>query len=377
MSILKGKIKAKNPHAKPSSPVWTGPNGEGKNGGCTQGLLSRYLVCPERFRIGYIEGLKVSEGFSSRMEFGNYWHHAEEALAIGGDWTWAIQQYGLILTRQYPMQREEINHWYNICKELFPIYVEYWAEHDDVKNRTPLLQEQAFDIPYTLPSGRVVRLRGKWDSVDLVKNERNSGIWLMENKTKSGINEGVLRKQMHFDLQTMLYLVALNEYAHQGNSPFKVKPHDHTKGDCFVAKGVRYNVIRRSAHKSVDSMLKKIADDRKANRMDEWFLRFNVEITAKDIERFKMESLNPVLENLYDDYEWWVDCLQHGNIDGYTIWDYKVRREAFDYHQARHFRAPFHYNPLLDGAATDLDSYLTEGTTVGLHRTETLFPELE
>ena len=149
--------------------------------------------------------------------------------------------------------------------------------------------------------------------------------------------------------------------------------------------GVRYNVIRRSAHKSVDSMLKKIEDDRKANRMDEWFLRFNVGVTAKDIERFKVQVLNPVLENLCDDYEWWSYCLILQDLQSgvkSVKWsdtpqfEYDVREKWFPNHRRRHYLQPFHYNPLLDGASTDLDEYLQTGSTVGLHRTETLFTEL-
>jgi hypothetical protein len=158
------------------------------------------------------------------MEYGNMWHVCEEAFAAtpptdsrefsDGDyqsWESALKGYARELSRQYPSDREEIDKWYNVCRMQFPLYVRHWQEHPDVLARTPLLQEEAFDVPYCLPSGRTVRLRGKWDSVDLVEKGTNQGVWLMENKTKGDIDETALQEQVSWDLQVMLYITALRE----------------------------------------------------------------------------------------------------------------------------------------------------------------------
>lgn len=365
---LKDKLKnVKNPHAGRKEPLWTGPDGSGDTGGVTQGLLSRFLCCRERFRLLVVEGIKPKEGFSSRMEFGNFWHTAEQALADGGlDPERQVKAYAKTLASQFPFQREDIDHWYRMTLQLFPRYVDYWRRHPDVKNRTPLLEEYPFDVPYQLPSGRKVRLRGKWDSVDLV----DKGIWLQENKTKSTINQQALYNQLSsgFDLQTMLYLVALIEWINEQCQD------DPGMAEQFSApvRGVRYNVIRRPAHKSVESAMKKFGDDEEAGRLDEWFLRLRVEIKPKDLERFRRESLDPILEQLWDWWGWVSKTQRSDPFSGISL-----STKVTTHPNTLHFRMPHGiYNPLLEGAPTDYDRLVDRNDMTGMERVEVLFPEL-
>lgn len=371
-SVLPPHIQnaAKKIGKRREGPLWKGPEQDG----VTFSLLSRFLCCRERFRLLVVEGLKPAEGFNSRIEFGNMWHVCEETLAkevpgrmgqSGAEWNAALGLYCQSLSQQYPMDREQISHWYAMAQALFPIYVKHWAGHKDVVSRKPLLQEQPFNVPYKLPSGRTVRLRGKWDAVDLIDG---SGVWLQENKTKSSIDQIKLQRQLTFDLQTMMYLVAL-KLAPLDNAVRKQlekvlpRPWVGIKG----ARGVRYNVVRRSAHKSVESMLKKIEDDRKANRMGEWFARWNVEVMPGDIERFQRQCLNPILEQLCD---WWGHICNGGDPFGEPF--------SVDGPQTRiHWRHPFGvYNVLDEGGSSELDQYLSTGSEIGLQRTDNLFPEL-
>lgn len=365
---------------KSQTPVWAGPAGEGPQGGVTQGLLGRYLSDKERFRILTIEGLKPADKFNPRIEFGSMWHVCEEVHARGGivsnkggnpAWVIELERYCNELASRYPFQRHEIGHWFSLAISLFPEYAHYWAEHPDVKDRTPLFQEETFDVRYDLPSGRIVRLRGKWDSVDLISKGKGTGIYLQENKTKSTIDGEKMGRQLTFDLQTMLYLVALKYAAH----PETGENVEELNG--APIKGVRYNVIRRPAHKSVESAMKKLTEDMAAGRAGEWFARWKMEIGGADLYRFRQQCLDPVLENLLDDYEWWCDVVAHEDKDEYTIWDWNVRREAFPHHITRHFRMPYGiYNPLIEGGTGDLDNYLLTGSETGLQRTDNLFPEL-
>lgn len=148
--------------------VWEGPEGLGPKGGVTQSLFSRWLCCRERFRLRVIEGLAPTDTFSHQLEYGQMWHTCEEAFAKNSSHIGALENYARSLCKRYPLQQEQIIHWMNVCKVQFPIYIKYWAKHKDVKTTVHLLQEQVFDVPYKLPSGRVVRLRGKWDGVDLL-----------------------------------------------------------------------------------------------------------------------------------------------------------------------------------------------------------------
>lgn len=141
--------------------------------------------------------------------------------------------------------------------------------------------------------------------------------------------------------------------------------------------GVRYNVVRRPAHKTVESALKKLNDDRKANRVGEWFCRFNVEVSEADLLRFRRTCLDPLLENLLDDYEWWTWCMTAHSATEDVRYHYEVRREGFPQHRLRHYRTPYHYDPIGEGGAGDVDDYLDTGNIAGLRKLTTLFPELE
>lgn len=151
--------------------------------------------------------------------------------------------------------------------------------------------------------------------------------------------------------------------------------------------GVRYNVVRRPAHKTVESALKKLNDDRKANRVGEWFARFNVEVSEADLLRFRRTCLDPLLENLLDDYEWWGHAFVNRNLRGAVTtvklptedlqYDYDVRARYWPQHRLRHFRTPYHYDPIGEGGSGDVDDYLDTGNMAGLRKLTTLFPELE
>lgn len=353
-----------------TTPLWAGPRGAGPLGGVTQSMIGRYLACGERFRVQYVEGWQANDRFSPALEYGNMWHACEEAHAANLDWTCLLEEQITKLHDKYPFQRSMVDEWAQKCVAQFPAYVEHWASHPDMMERTPLLQEHKFDVGHVLPSGRIVRLRGKFDSVDLVTGGDGAGIWLMENKTKSGIDRQKIERQLRFDLQTCAYLIALREVQHDVCSD---KPGDAEGGFSHPIRGVRYNVVRRSAHKTVASMMKKINEDREEGRINEWFERWNVEVSEADLARFRRQCLDPVLENLCDDYEWWSACLAEG-IDPFN---FRVRDSRFPHHRPRCFRYPYGtYSPVAEGGFGDVDEYLENGTTAGLHRATTLFPEL-
>lgn len=378
-STLATKLK-KTIKPSPTKPLWDGPCSDTRLGGVTQSMLSRYVVCKERFRINTIEGLYPTDSFNKSLEFGNMWHVCEERYANAldrkhhsGEYAWkaGCREYAEKLQRKYPMQQAEIVNWYRICLLEFPVYVKYWQKHPDVKSRTPLFQEEVFKVPFTLPSGRVVYLRGKFDSVDLIK-EHPAGIWLQENKTKSGPNEQQIKRQLSFDLQTMIYLICLEE-TNSGRVLTAGMP------KCYgqPIKGVRYNVIKRPLQyqgkketaEEFYSRLQGIIEE----KPEEWFMRWKVEITPEDIEEFKDTFLIPELENLCDDYEWWEYCLSH-KLSPFAD---RVKHGVYG-HYPRHSRRCFGiYDVLSEGGSTDLDEYLATGNRVGLTRRETMFDELE
>lgn len=345
---------------KKAGPLWNGP----EHDGITFSLLSRFLVCRERFRLLVIEGWKPADTFNHRLEFGNMWHVCEEAFAKldpnCAQWDDCLAAYAKMLCKRYPLQQEEIDKRYNICKLMFPIYVEYWRRNQDVKDRTPLLQEQVFDVPYKLPSGRTVRLRGKWDAVDLIGKGKDAGVYLQENKTKSDIDESQIKRQLSFDLQTMLYLVAMHE---GGEWSWNGKP-------AAQIKGVRYNVIKRPRQyqgkkETKESFFERLEAIIKVSP-GEFFMRWKVEISSGDVVRFRRECLDPVMEQLCD---WWEWVKEGRNVFAIAEEDHNPR--------GIHWRHPFGvWNPMDNGADSELDFYLDSGSTVGLQRAESLFTEL-
>ena len=350
--------------------LWEGPNGEGPNGGITQSMLSTFIVCRERFRVKYCEGWQEADTFRHRIEYGSMWHVCEEALASEQSkehwlvWNDKLKEYAKKLCSRYRDQQPQVMHWMNVCKTQFPAYVNFWKTHPDAVTRKPLLQEKAFDVSYTLPSERTVRLRGKWDSVDIIGRGKDARVYLQENKTKGDVDEGQMRKQLMFDLQTMFYLIALEREGVDVSYPIA---------------GVRYNVIRRPLAGGRNSIRKREpsktnprgeSDDEFYSRLGGliaedpayYFMRWCVEVLPSDLERFQQQCLDPWLEMLYD---WWEnerDEVPSPQTEG----------------RVTHARTPYGiYNVIAEGGTSDVDQYLADGSTVGLAKAEKLFTELE
>lgn len=362
------------------APLWKGPEIDG----VTQSLLSRFLVCRERFRLLVVEGLTTADTFNHRLEYGHMWHLCEEYFAesgLLGGWKIALKDYCQKLCRKYRTQQEQVNLWYNVCLLQFPIYIEYWKKNPDVKKRNNISPELVFNVPYELPSGRTVYLRGMVDSIDTIGRE---GIFIQENKTKADIEEQQIKRQLQFDLQTMMYIVAMNKAMELGLGPFS-KP-----GFTPIA-GVRYNVVRRplSGGKGSIKQLKPTKSnpsgeskqeyyDRLAGIIKEdpasFFMRWKVNIIPSDVLRFEREFLIPHLEQLC---LWW-DYILVNPLDPWTVNNSKGRPSILrKEHFGIHWRQPYGvYNPLLEGGSTELDEYLISGSTLGLERSANLFPEL-
>lgn len=380
-------------------PLWQGPCGKGPLGGITQSMLVRFLSCRERFRLRYVLGLEPPDRWSHHLGYGNMWHVCEQVHAAGiGDPIAHLEQYAWQQQTNYPLQRDEIGKWGKVCAVQFPEYVRYWAEHPDVVNRTPLLQEQVFDVPYALPSGRVVRLRGKFDSVDLI----GDGVYLQENKTKGDVDRVQVERQLKFDLQTMMYTVALTRVG--DNREFMpelpVSLGGWKEGDLPI-QGVRYNVVRRplsggrgniSPHKAKATKTKvtpaeteeqfyeRLRRDYIAKEPDYWFFRVRAEISERDVRVFRDTCLDPLLETVC----YWYYCVTNqprelcfqeerahpGRPGG--------RRQLNLNWPFNHYRTPFGvYSALEEGGATEYDHYLETGSEATLRRTENLFMELQ
>ena len=362
-----GKIKTR------PDPLWKGPLQDG----VTSSLLRRFLTCRERFRVHVIDGLEATSSFHAPKDYGTMWHSCEEAVSaetadtssVSSLWESNLQKQVERLSNLYPFSREEVAHWGDICYALFPRYVNYWKVYGQKVERTPLLQEGIFDVKYLLPSGRTVLLRGKWDAVDLIGPHLEGsirwprGVWVQENKTKSTISIQRIAQQLTFDLQTMFYLTTWDLWRAEARRNPEIALHYKKWGvPDAPALGVCYNVVRRPAHKTTESMIAKLELDCRNGRAGEWFSRWKVSVTQDDIESFCKQTLNPVLENLLD---WWDQKTSQREQD-----------VPLSYKTPTSWRQPYFYNPLAEGRSSEVDRYLSDGTRSGLRPVTNLFSEL-
>lgn len=388
-SILRGHMPKKR-----KEPLWLGPCDSSDRGGITFSMLNRFMNCRERFRLYSIEGLQTTPRFDHKLEYGNMWHVCEEAV---GDhqknkdrkeyqytgWTEQqramqdLQGYAKKLCQKYPFQRDDVGHWYEVCKRQFPLYLEHYKSRDGFTDKlgvkTSLMPETVFRVGYTLPSGRLVYLRGKWDWVFLA----GGNIWLKEHKTKGDPDSMQIEQQLSMDLQTMMYLVAL-----QGEQGQGMRQVTHSVGvNLCIAPiaGVLYNVVRRPlsggkgtirqhqpsksnpAGESKEAFYERMAQYIKEDPMH-YFMQWEVRVSPEEIQSFKRTCLNGLLSQLTEWYDW-ITAAMHAGSDPFT--------------NPIHWKHPYGCKNYLDeGYTSEYDTFLKTGNEVGLTRSDKLFEEL-
>lgn len=341
------------PAPRAKLPLWRGPEVDG----ITNSLLGRFLVCRERFRCMVCEGLGPRGDFMPAIEFGNMWHLCEEIHAKGGKWADALRGYCDVLGNRHVMARAEVEEWYDKCRVMFPIYLDYWR-NDAAKGVKVLLQEEVFREEYTLPNGRTVKLRGKWDRVDFATVQGQKGLRVRDNKTKSKIDEDAICRQLTFDLQMMLYTVALTSRA--------------DGLDKMPVVGFQYNVVKRPGQyqgkkERRDEFCIRLAK-LVAESPQEFFARWDVPVRASDIREFQVRFLNPVLTQLCEWWDWMQRCYKSKSVGSdVSFFDNPI-----------HWQHPFGiWNSLDEGGGTHLDRYIATGDDAGLTRVVDLYPELK
>lgn len=348
-----------------TGPAWAGPCDPSPRGGVTVSLLQKFLSCRKRFGVYAIEGWRAAPRFSHRIFYGCAWHAAEEAFAKTGfldDALLAATHLANVESRTHPVSRQDIDKWANVVYVTFPEYVRYWSARPEDAPHVPVAQEQVFRVPYTLPSGRVVHLRGKFDGVT---RDADGRLWLFETKTKSEVDQAAISRQLTFDIQTATYAVALtqsSEYAGQlfAGVRFNVirRPLSGGKGTIVRHKPTGKNPAGESEEAYYDRLRAYIA-----NEPETYFFRWACEIGDGDLAVFRREFLDPCLEFLCAWYELQT-TRPHFNISRFDC-------RLLDY------RTPFGLtSEIVDGYGSDLDGYLDHATTTGLVRTQNLFPEL-
>lgn len=355
--------------------MWQGPYKEG----VSQSALHRFMMCRDRFWLHYIEGWRERVTYQDvhKMEFGSLFHEALEADAANLDPITAVDDYALKLITAYPSEREDVERDAYIVNKLFPYYKSYWASQD--QNRVPVLQEESFEIPYTIPSGKTVILKGRFDAA-FKPNRMSQSIFLKENKTKGTIDESGILDQLYEDLQCGFYSTALEKWI-ETNQP-----------DCRL-EGIVYNVIRRPLGAKDSPRLRKDETQhslierafhgevgKKANpsskypidkNLDQWFKRWRVNLTGVSLTNFQNTILNGLLEQLCT---WWDSIQDDIHDPWHTTQIQKLGVQAPMYLPKRvpnpnHWRRPRGvYDELAFDQRGGFYKYCTTGSTAGLER---------
>tara|TARA_R110002020_G_scaffold115383_2_gene265299 strand:+ start:65 stop:1075 length:1011 start_codon:yes stop_codon:yes gene_type:complete len=305
--------------------------------GVTYSFLDEWLLDREQARLSYVEGWS-SKGLAVPLDFGLAFHDCLEWVAKGrSPKTIHKKVIAPYLEKRLggknklrPDEVIKLTELLRSVEVVFQEYASYWEKYD--ADMQYIYQEKSFKVDHTLPSGKDMPLRGRWDAV----YKENGKIWLMENKTKGQIDEEGILASLPFDLQTMLYVHTLQEHLGQ------------------KVEGVLYNVIRRPGLRrrkteQIGEFIDRIQDD-VVKRPQHYFMRWRVEFLSEDIKTWVSKSLNPILEQVM---QWW-ESIQNNPFEP---WD-----------------SPLHYqNPTALFTRYGRSRYfdlITKNTSVGLYQRE-------
>jgi hypothetical protein len=235
------------------------------------------------------------------------------------------------------------------------------------------------------------------------------GITNQENKTKGEIDQLGILHTVFANLQTMLYHVALRicrDKILDGEDPASFIDHTTTTdisnfcevmGDPKIPiTGMLYNVIKRPLSDRYTIKQKKAESQKEflqraldiiAAQPEQNFFRWRTVLTPEDVETFCRQIFDPLLEQLWDWWEW-IRC---DFSDPFRPRTFDESPQTFDPHIAGrynhdtaarvnriHWQAPWGvYDSLASGFRGDFFEFLTIGREHGLRKIDNLFPELE
>ena len=323
---------------------WTGP----EKYGISFSHLNRFLECPERMYIYSMEGLAEDQEYNFAREYGTLFHGAEEFHSMGKNYRKGVDEAALQLREQYPTATDEIVDAAAWAKLQYGEYLRHYAASRERKKRNYVLAERRFRVPYSLPCGRTVYLRGIIDGGYTFQEGNRTRFYIQENKTKGKIYEQGITKGLTRDMQSMFYVLVARKL--KGLPP---------------VNGILYNVIRRplserwaprqKKKETKAAFRKRYQVEYLQARAKEYFYEFPIPLFQKTIREFRKEVFDPILTRLCVWYDW--------------VSQYPDKR--FEEPHGLHFQAPFGcYNSLANGWEGSYFQYLTSGrqNTRGLSR---------
>jgi hypothetical protein len=335
--------------------------------GITFSFLSKFFACPERTRLGYVEGWRP-KSFKVSMEFGNIFHEMKDVYYSTGSMVKATNSANRYVDRKIKRNKAtsadivELDQLRALSHTTFTEYVRYWNANpsfqkgrqswtDDKINWVHL--ERKFKFPFRLSNGKVIKLTGKIDGEFIDPTTGKKSYRVLENKTKQKVEEVNIERALKKDAQTMMYLIA-------NKDKYKSTP-----------AGVLYNVIRRTGmkpHKNEEysSYCERIGSDIRS-RPDFYFMRWHVDITQEDIDIFVERTLDPQLCKIVN---WWESIKDNP----FNPWSDNGVPKKNDLHYERPFGL---YENNQRDPANDFAEIIEKGDYSMYEQRDVCFPELE
>jgi len=377
-------------------PLWTPEQG------ISYSLLTKFMCCRQRFHLSSVQGWKP-KGINIALEFGNMFHLMTEAQDMGI----SLDQMPTIVNNYLKPRLEDPNSdefklrdlsmMAGVCIVTFQEYVKYWESHYSIeikKGSTSvdvlenefnwIAKEQAFKFEYKLPDGTKVNLVGKQDGEFSIKKLAKMGRWLFETKTKGDIDEYGITKGLHKDMQTGLYMTAMQ---HNNRA---------------IPAGVLYNCIRRTRLKprvkDTPIMFADRVREDIQKRPEFYFYRWSRLITEKELDEFQRYTLNPAL---FQVMQWWnsikgnpmdpfstpcKECGGTGQDMSYLADTSNKKAKDFcpacdgkgNVHNLLHFERPFGaYDGFQHSQRGEFFEIVTDNNFLPFEQKEHAFPELQ
>lgn len=254
--------------------------------GVTQSVLTSFLTCPEKCRLGLIEGLTPLR-VSGALAFGNLFHEMLD-LVYSAEREGAPYDVKALLagieerdravlleaaTDEYSMEDFEEN--IGMAEPLLAEYFKQWGS-DFSQYQWESLEEvfeakwsDAFACPGDPTFGPPIFVRGKFDGIFRMHGK----LWLFETKTKSRIEDSHIADSLSYNFQVMVYLWAAKQV-------YGERVH-----------GVVYNLVRRpqlrrGKGQSVFQFCDRVALDIQ-ERPEFYFTRLNCTVPESDQKEFE------------------------------------------------------------------------------------------
>lgn len=281
--------------------------------GISSSFLDVFLKCRRQCELTYVDGW-TPRGEPLGIAFGNCGHWVLERIYSPGPDGLSLQaqpseEMIFRLIEEYeeywrssrpsitPAESEQMDWVASLAEAVLPNYCERWDGdftgtytygNSTAAPAVWLSMEQQFRVPYTYPDGAQAWVNGRRDAV---LRDSTARLGIMDSKHLSVIQDGVILDTLDENLQQNLYAWATKEELDEYPS--------------FVL----LNVLRRPGQRqgkkesTLDFAARIREEYSKVEKYDHHFMRFESAFASREIDSWKKDVLDPIMEDLRGWYE--------------------------------------------------------------------------